>query len=267
MQTPSEYSFIRVTQNGALLQVELARPEVHNAFNAQMIAELTHAFSEFATPLNGATAARLVAITGEGQTFCAGADVNWMRASLQYSVEENRADAARMAAMFKAIDECPLPVVALVQGAALGGGAGLVAVSDIVIAEEGAKFAFSEVKLGIAPAVISPFVLAKIGRSHARALFLTGERFSAQRAQQIGLVHQTVPTGGLNEALEQTLSQIATSGPQAVSRAKSLITQVAAKGDAATDLTVQTIAELRAGPEGQEGLRAFLDKRKPEWAS
>jgi methylglutaconyl-CoA hydratase len=155
-----------------------------------------------------------------------------------------------------------------VQGAALGGGAGLVAVSDIVIAEEGASFAFSEVKLGIAPAVISPFVLAKIGRSNARALFLTGERFGTERALQIGLIHGIVPAGGLQAALEETQSQLATSAPQAVSRAKSLIAQVATlQRDDATDLTVRTIAELRAGPEGQEGLRAFLDKRKPEWAS
>jgi methylglutaconyl-CoA hydratase len=190
-----------------------------------------------------------------------------MRASLNYTVEENKADAARMEAMFRTIDTSPVPVIARVHGAALGGGCGLTAVSDIVIAEEGTTFAFSEVKLGIAPAVIAPFVLAKISRSHARALFLTGERFGVERALRIGLAHVGVPASELDAQVEKSVTHVLSSGPHAVARAKELIARVPdLPREAATDLTISTIAELRAGPEGQEGLGAFLERRKAGWS-
>jgi methylglutaconyl-CoA hydratase len=248
-------------------EVRLARPEVHNAFNAIMIRELHELFDEIRRATEGATpSVRVVVLSGSGPSFCAGADITWMRESLKYSREENRADAARMAAMFRSINEVPVPVIARIHGLALGGGCGLAACADIVLAEANTKFAFSESKLGIAPAVISPFVLAKIGHSHARALFLTAERFSAERALQIGLVHRVVLDNELDTSIADVVREVMSSAPRAVSTAKRLIALVPAlPQDAATELTINTIADLRTGAEGQEGLSAFLEKRKPDW--
>lgn len=253
---------------GPVCRVTLARPDVHNAFNAAMIGELRGAFEAVAQATQeDRLGLRVVVLSGEGKSFCAGADVNWMRESLSFTVEENRADAARMAAMFRSINECPVPVISRVHGAALGGGSGLLAVSDIVIAAEGTQFAFSEVKLGIAPAVISPFVLAKIGRGHARSLFLTGERFGVERALRIGLAHVSAPGDELDAEVEKAVGQVLSSAPWGIARAKELIARVPElPREEATELTVKTIAELRAGPEGQEGLGAFLERRKPGWA-
>lgn len=250
---------------GGVVRVTLNRPEVHNAFNPALIRELRAAFEQIVTLER--SQARVVVLAGEGRSFCAGADVNWMRESLGYTEEENVSDALRMARMFNTINTCPVPVVGRVQGAALGGGVGLAAVCDVVVASEGAVFGLSEVKLGITPAVISPYVLDKIGRSNARALFLTGERFDASRALQVGLVHKVVPPDALDAEVEKIVAEVLGSGPTGVQRAKELIAIVPdLPPNEAMQLTAETIANLRVSPEGQEGLQAFLEKRKPEWA-
>jgi methylglutaconyl-CoA hydratase len=242
---------LRVERDGALLRVTLARPDRRNAFDAQLIAELAEAFVDVGR-------ARAVVLAGEGASFCAGADVDWMRASVGLSFDENVADANAMRRMFEAIDACPAPVVARIQGHALGGGAGLVAVADLPICTPDAVFAFSEVKLGIIPAVISPFALAKIGPSAARRYFLTGERFDAQTALRIGLVHEV--TADLDGAVERVLGELLSAGPRAVRAAKRLVLE---RPDSAE--TAQRIAERRTSDEGQEGLRAFLERRPPAW--
>jgi methylglutaconyl-CoA hydratase len=248
--------------NGPVAEVRLNRPDVRNAFNAELIAALTAAFQEVAAD----EAVRAVVLSGEGKVFCGGADINWMRASLDLSYEDNVGDAQRMSDMFRTIDRCPKPVVARIHGAALGGGAGLAAVCDIVVAASDAVFGFTEAKLGIIPAVISPFVLAKIGVSHARALFLTGERFDAKRAQHIGLVHEVVIADTLDVCMERILNEILSSGPSAVAAAKALIPRVrAATYDDSRDITANAIADQRTSDEGQEGLRAFLERRKASW--
>lgn len=256
-------AFLRTDVLKGVARVTLGRPDVRNAFNAQLIDELASAFESISTD----DTVRAVVLAGEGSVFCGGADVTWMSASLDLSHDENVADARRMSQMFRAIDRCPKPVVARIQGAALGGGAGLAAVCDIVVAERSTIFGFTEVKLGIIPAVISPFVLAKIGPSHARALFLTGEHFDAARAQAIGLVHHVADAAGLDEAVERVLAELRTAGPQATAVAKRLIADVSAvEYDDTLDLTAAAIARQRTTPEGQEGLRAFLERRKAQWA-
>ena len=245
---------------GGVARVTLNRPDVRNAFNADVIAELHAAF----TRLAAADDVRAVVLAGEGKVFCGGADINWMRASLDLSFEANAIDAERMSDMFRAIDNCPRPVIARIQGAALGGGAGLAAVCDVVVTADDALFGFTEVKLGIIPAVISPFVIAKIGASNARALFLTGERFGADRAERVGLAHEVVPAARLDEAVERVLGEIHTAGPYAVSAAKLLVRRVLdATYEESRAITTQAIANQRITPEGQEGLRAFLERRKP----
>jgi methylglutaconyl-CoA hydratase len=253
-----------LTREGDVARVTLNRPDVHNAFNAALIADLTTTFTE----LSADAGVRIVVLAGAGPTFCAGADVNWMQQSLTYTEEQNLEDARRLAAMLKAIDDCAKPVIALVQGAALGGGAGLVAVADLVIAEETAKLGLTEIKLGIVPAVISPFVLRKMAPGPARAYFLTGERFPAPRGYEVGLVTHVVPPGGLEAALEEVLRALRSSSPAAVPVAKALWRTVRdLDPDAATDYTTRAIARIRVSPEGQEGLRAFLEKRKPSWGA
>ncbi len=257
------FSTIRVSSAGGLARVALARPDVRNAFNAEVIAELRTAFEE----LGGEPSVLAIVLSGEGKVFCGGADVNWMRASLELAHEQNVADARTMSDMFRAIDRCPKPVIARVHGAALGGGAGLAAVCDIVIAGEDAIFGFTETKLGIIPAVISPFVLAKVGVSNARALFLTGERFDARRAQAIGLVHEVVENDALDAAVERVVAELRTAGPEAAAAAKRLIADVDALSyDASRDHTAHAIARQRTTPEGQEGLRAFLERRAAGWS-
>src|SRR5579872_1730860 len=209
---------------GAVAEVRLNRPDVRNAFNAELIAALTAEFQA----LGDDESVRAVVLSGEGKVFCGGADISWMRASLDLSFEENVRDAQAMSDMFRAIDRCSKPVIGKVHGAALGGGAGLAAVCDIVIASADAIFGFTEVKLGIIPAVISPFVLAKIGASNARALFLTGERFDAKRALHIGLVHEVVVADTLDVCIERITNEIASAGPGAVAAAKALIPRVIA---------------------------------------
>lgn len=257
------FTRLRVVSDGPVLRVTLARPEVRNAFDEALIAELTRAFTDNA----GDPSARAVVLSGDGPSFCAGADVAWMRQAGSYTRTQNEEDAERMARMLRAIDACPIPVVALAHGAAIGGGVGLVAAADIAIAAEGTVFSLAEVKLGILPSVISPYVLRAIGARQARDLFLTGDRFDAREAFRIGLVHAVSPADELAAAGEKKVRSLLTSGPEAVRVAKKLIEQVSGKNpDEAMPLTVRTIAERRASEEAREGLTAFLEKRKPGWA-
>jgi len=244
-------SALQVERDGAVLRVTMARPDRRNAFDAALIDELARAFADVGD-------VRAVVLAGEGKSFSAGADVEWMRSSVDLSYEENVADALRLRAMLDAIDGCPAPVVARVQGHALGGGCGLVACCDIVVAEPGAQFAFSEVKLGIVPAVISPFALAKIGPGAARRFFVTGERFTADVALRIGLVHEVA--GDLDAAVESVVAELLTAGPDAARAAKQLARAPLAAGE-----TAKRIAAHRTSAEGQEGLHAFLAKRPPRW--
>jgi methylglutaconyl-CoA hydratase len=258
------YLHLRVERRGFAAYVTLNRPEVHNAFNARMIAELQDAFEQIGDDDD----VRAVVLRGEGTNFCAGADLNWMRASLDFSHDDNVADALKMSDMFRTVDACRHPVIAQLHGAALGGGSGLTAVCDIAIAAEGTLFGFTEARLGIAPAVISPFVLRKIGESHARALFVTAERFDAVRAQAIGLVHRVVPLDELDDAVTNTLRSIGQCSPAGVRAAKLMARTVPQLSqDDARETTAATIAGLRASSEGQEGIRAFLEKRKASWVS
>jgi methylglutaconyl-CoA hydratase len=256
---------LRVERDGPFARVTLARPEVRNAFDAEVIAELRAAFDGLAA--EPPERLRGVVLAGEGGTFSAGADVEWMRAAIGLSVEENERDAAAMQAMFEAIESCPVPVIARVQGAALGGGMGLCAVADVVIATADASFGFTETKLGIVPAVISTFVLPKIGESHARALFPTGQRFDAERARRIGLVHEVVADeAALDERVAALLDELRSAGPTAVREAKALARAVRLLGlDEAHGRTPAAIARQRTTDEGQEGLRAFVEKRPPSW--
>ncbi len=256
---------LRIERDGPFVRVTLTRPEVRNAFNAALIGELRSTFESLAG--EPPEALRGVVLAGEGTVFCAGADVEWMRASIGLSVEDNERDAAAMADMYVAIDTCPVPVIARVQGAALGGGMGLCAVADVVLATADATFGFTETKLGIIPAVISPFVLRKIGESAARALFPTGERFDAERARQIGLVHEVLPEeAALDARLGALLDELRSAGPTALRSAKALIRdQRGLAPDGARALTVRAIARQRASHEGQLGLAAFLEKRRPDW--
>jgi methylglutaconyl-CoA hydratase len=242
---------LRTERDEAVLRITLDRPDRRNAFDAELIAELTEAFSDVGD-------ARAVVLAGEGESFSAGADVEWMRSSIDLSYEENVQDARRLRQMLETIDSCSAPVVARIQGHALGGGCGLVAVSDVAVAAEDAAFAFSEVKLGIIPAVISPFALAKIGPSAGRRYFVTGERFDAQTALRIGLVQEVADP--LDEALESVVEEILSAGPGATRAAKRLVLD---RPDGLA--TERRIAERRTSPEGQEGLRAFLEKRDPSW--
>ena len=242
---------LRIEREGDVLRVTLARPETRNAFDAALITELAEAFVDVGT-------SRAVVLAGDGPSFCAGADVEWMRASADLGLEENVADANALRRMFEAIDACPAPVVAVVHGHALGGGVGLVACSDVVVADPGTVFAFSEVKLGIVPAVISPFALRKIGESAARRYFVTGERFDAATALRIGLVHEV--SDDLGSALERVLGELRTAGPRAARHAKRLVLDRPAGAE-----TANRIAERRTSDEGQEGLRAFLERRRPSW--
>ncbi len=254
---------LRLLREGPVSRVVLARPEVRNAFDDEMLNELARVFLGFVTD----EATRVVVLSGDGPTFCAGADIAWMRKAGGYSREENEADAERMAKMLQAIDTCPKPVIALVHGAAIGGGVGLVAAADIALAAEGTVFSLAEVKLGILPSVISPYVLRAIGPRQARHLFLTGDRFDAREAHRIGLVHAVVAAGELEATCQQKIDSLLTSGPEAVRVAKWLIEEVAGQNpEAALPITVRTIAERRASAEAREGLTAFLEKRLPLWA-
>ena len=258
-------STLRVARDGPFARVTLARPEVRNAFNAEMIGELRATFE--ALSVERPDQLRGVVLAGDGPVFCAGADVEWMRASVGLSIDDNERDAAAMQAMFVAIDTCPVPVIARVQGSALGGAMGLCAVADVVVATAASTFGFTETRLGIIPAVISTFVLPKVGESHARALFATGQRFDAERARAIGLVHEVVgDEAALDVRVEELLDELRSAGPTAVRAAKALVRELRTLGpDEARRHTVRHIAQQRTSAEGQEGLTAFVEKRPPSW--
>jgi methylglutaconyl-CoA hydratase len=261
---PEASKHLRRTDDGPVATVSLARPETRNALSAALLEEITRGFEALAEDEQ----VRVVVLTGEGQAFCAGADIGYMRDTAGFSYEENLEDARRLATMFRSVDELPKPVVAKVRGAAIGGGAGLVAAADLAVAEEGTRFAFSEVRLGIAPATIAPFVVRKIGLSHARALFLTGERFGAEEARELGLLHEVAPEGDLDARTEEVVSRLLQGGPAAQAAIKALLRQVeATEPMEALGLMTGFIADLRTGDEGQEGLGAFLEKREPRWRS
>jgi methylglutaconyl-CoA hydratase len=257
------YTHLLVRREKEVEYVTLNRPDVRNAFNEEVIDELT----VWAKSIHGAAPPRVAVLAGAGKVFCAGADLSWMSRMVTYSHDENVRDASSMARMFLALDTLPVPLVGRIHGAALGGGSGLAAVCDIVVADDQALFGFTEVKLGILPAVISPYAVAKIGRSAARELFLTGMRFGAARAKEIGLVHAVVPLDRLDATVQGYVEELLATGPEAVAAAKRMIQQVWDKPPAdALALTAETIAARRISPEGQEGMRAFLEKRKPGWS-
>jgi methylglutaconyl-CoA hydratase len=255
----------RTDPSRLVARVILSRPEVHNAFDAELIDELRKTFTRLGT--EPVESLRAVVLAGDGPSFCAGADVAWMRASLGLSREQNEQDAMAMAQMFDAVDRCPAPVIARVHGSALGGGMGLCAVSDLVVAEAGARFGFTETRLGILPAVISPFVIAKIGETHARALFPGGRRFDATRALRIGLVHEVVEgIEALDAAVDSAIGDLLAAGPTAARAAKAIVREVRGLPHESTRWhTARRIAQQRTSAEGQEGLRAFIEKRDPGW--
>jgi methylglutaconyl-CoA hydratase len=256
------YQFLTTQREGPIEYLFLNRPDVRNAFNEHVIEELTR----WAETTAKDTGVRCVVLGGAGKLFCAGADVTWMSKMVSYTREENVRDAQAMARMFGALDTLPMPLIGRIHGAALGGGAGLAAVCDIVVCDDEATFGFTEVKLGILPAVISPYALAKVGRSAARELFLTGMRFSAQRAKEIGLVHGVVPLPQLDAKVQEYVNEILSAGPEGIAAAKALIPRVWSRlGAEAMELTADTIAARRVSPEGQEGMKAFLEKRKAAW--
>lgn len=257
------YTTIDVAAAGPFATLTLNRPRVHNAFDAAMIAELQQAFSALAAD----DAVRAVIVTGAGASFCAGGDIAWMRASLEWGHARNLADAEALAAMLEAAWSLPKPLIGRINGAAMGGGAGLAACCDLAVAADTARFGFSEVKLGLLPAVIAQYVLPKIGVSQARALFISGERFTAERAFEIGLVHAVVGAEQLDATVRSLAERMLSSGPAAVAATKRAIDAVwSLERPVARQHVVHALADARTGPEGQEGLRAFLEKRKPGWS-
>jgi methylglutaconyl-CoA hydratase len=253
---------IEYSHNERIAIVTMNRAEVHNALNAQLLNDLKAAFTE----LSEDEKLSAVVLTGAGKSFSAGADLAMMQAAASYSQEQNREEALQLARVFESINTFPTPVIARVNGAAMGGGLGLLAICDIVIAADAARLAFSEVRLGIAPAVISPFVVRKIGASWARKLFVTGERFTPTLAREIGLVHTVVPLAELDVAVESTIQELLSGGPAALRACKALARDVGdMEADEARTMTTETIARLRVSAEGQEGLKAYLEKRKPAW--
>ena len=257
------FSLLDVTRHGSVVTVALSRPEIHNAFNPTMIGELTACFEALADDEQ----VRVVVITGAGRSFCAGADLQWMRESLAWSYDENAADAERLSSMYQTINSLPKPLIGRINGAALGGGAGLVACCDLAIASSEATFGFTEVRVGLVLAVISRVVVPKIGVSHARALFMSGARFDASRALAIGLVHEVVPGLELEAAVNRAVTEMLAGGPDAQARSKALAD--ALPGLPAHEqraLTIATIASARTGTEGQAGLAASLAKRRPPWS-
>jgi len=259
----SHYETLIVEIRDSIALIALARPEVHNAFNDTLIAELDRALRTLDADDN----VRAVVLLGHGKSFCAGADLNWMKRMAGYAPSENLADAMAMANMLKTLRNLSKPTIARVHGAAYGGGVGLVACCDVAIGAEGAKFSLSEVKLGLVPAVISPYVIAAIGARQARRWFQTGEAFKAPEAQRIGLVHEVADPHSLDGAVQHQCDLLLKNGPVAVKEAKALARRMASAGEAAVidAANADLIARLRVSPEGQEGLTAFLDKRKPSW--
>lgn len=258
------FKYLDIRRDGPIERLVLNRPDVRNAFNEGMIAELTW----WANSVSCDGTVRLVVLEGAGATFCAGADLEWMRRMAGFSHDQNVDDASEMARMFLALDRLSVPVIGRVHGAALGGGVGLVAICDIVVAADDTIFGFTEVRLGLIPAVIAPFVVAKMGRSITRELFLTAERFDAARAQTLGLVHQVVPENALDAAVAAYAHEIMQGAPGALCAAKQLLAEIGRRGPSdVASLCVEAIAKRRVSAEGQEGMKAFLEKRKPSWVA
>ena len=257
------YQTLEVSRDGRVATVTLNRPETRNAFNEVMIAEIAQAFRELGIDAG----ARAIVLAANGTAFCAGADLNWMKKMASYTHDENRADAAQLADMLRTIYTCPKPVVAKVQGDCYAGGMGLVAACDIAVAMETANFCLSEVKLGLIPATISPYVIKAMGENAARRYFLTAERFSAQEARRVGFVHEIVAADGLDAAVDGIVAALVANSPHAVKEAKRLVRDVAGRelSDALIADTAERIADIRSSDEGKEGVRAFLEKRKPGW--
>ena len=256
------YSTIVFRQEGKVLWLTLNRPQVHNAFNSHMINELNALFDE----IKGADDVRVVVMTGEGKSFCAGADLNWMREVVKYSFEQNMEESLNIAELMQKIYSLPKPTIAMVNGAAIGGGTGFVSACDIAFASDSAQFGLSEVKIGLVPAAISPFVIRKIGENKAREYFLTGQRITAERALAIGLVNGVFSAEDLKSAVDDLIDVLLTSGPEAVASCKELLYKVPRMRTAEVkEFTARMIAELRVSAEGQEGMAAFLEKRKPKW--
>jgi methylglutaconyl-CoA hydratase len=263
---------VAVRVEGAVARVVLTRPEKRNAFDETLVAELDQAFAS----LSEGQGVRVIVLEGEGKAFCAGADLEWMRGQAKATVEENVVSARRMADLFDRIWRAPQAVIAKVHGAALGGGAGLVACADVAVAAQGAQIGFTEARLGILPAVISPYVVAKLGAGVARRWFVTGSRMDAAEAHRIGLVHEVVPEAELDAAVQRIAFEVLQCGPEAVTGCKDLVDAVAGAWslaattedglDVMKEFTATRIAEVRGSSEGQEGMRAFLEKRRPRWA-
>lgn len=259
-----EYKTIKYEKDGRIGRISFCRPKVHNAFNGAVIFEMSHLFSE----LEKDDDLRVVVLTGEGKSFCAGADLNWMREVINQSFEENLAESNALADLFYQIYTFKRPVIGKINGAAIGGGTGFVAVCDISIAARSAKFSFSEVKIGVVPACIGPYVIKKMGEGKARELFITGERMVADRAHEVGLVNKVVDDDQLEAETEQLVKAILTSGPEAVAMAKKLVSAVPLMPpEEFKPFTAEMIAKLRISDEGQEGMDAFLNKRQPKWVT
>ena len=250
--------------NGAVASIVLDRPEVHNAFNDELVSRITTAFEE----LGSRADVRVIVLRGNGISFCAGADLNWMRRSIGQSFEQARSVAVEISRMLQTIAACPKPVIARIHGAALAGGAGLVAAVDIALAVRSAIFGFTEVRIGLVPGVVSPFVLARIGTGRAREYFLTAERFPADTAHEIGLVNDVLPdVEGLDKAMDSKIEQILSAAPGAIAATKSLIAEVSRlEADRGIDYAEKALAKARSSDEGQAGMKAFLEGRKPPWA-
>jgi len=258
------YTTVKYKKDGRIGRVSFCRPEIHNAFNGTVIKEMSQLFGELAKDND----LRVVLLTGEGKSFCAGADLNWMREVITQSFEENLAESNALADLFYQIYTFKRPVVGRINGAAIGGGTGFVAVCDIAIAARSAKFSFSEVKIGVVPACIGPYVIRKMGEGKARELFITGERMSADRAFEVGLVNKVVDDDQLDSEVDNLVQTILTSGPEAVAIAKKLVSEVPLMApDKFKPFTAEMIARLRVSDEGQEGMDAFLNKRKPNWVT
>ncbi len=253
---------IKYSIQDKIVRITLNRPEIHNAFNETMIGELLELFQAFGTMPE----VRVVVITGAGKSFCAGADLNWMGGVIKYSYEQNLNESLQLAELFYTMYSLPKPTIALVNGAAIGGGAGMVAVNDFVIASDQAKFSFSEVKLGLVPACISPYVIRRVGENRSRELFLSGERMDAEKAFQFGFVNQVVAADKLEAAVNKLIDQLLSSGPNALAICKDLLEKVPQMSlEQAKKYTAEAIARLRVSDEGQEGMKAFFEKRKPKW--
>lgn len=256
------YQTVKYETKGKLARVTFCRPEVHNAFNGTLITEMTEVFSQIAKDDD----LRLVILTGEGKSFCAGADLNWMRGVIKQTFDENLAESNALADLFYAIYTCRRPVIGRINGAAIGGGTGFVAVCDIAIAAESAVFSFSEVKIGVVPACIGPYVIKKMGEGKTRELFISGERMKAARAHDVGLVNRVVADDQLDAEVDGLVKLIMSSGPEAVAMAKRLVSEVPGMTPQQfKPYTAEMIARLRISDEGQEGMDAFLNKRKPRW--